>query len=328
MEFKGLLPVVFLLLVLVGLATAQVPLPERRSRMIIAPADRAALPGYAGAIKNTNGGINIASAYCYVMGTLAENTTLPTTPFCAPFNEGLAGSGVLIHPVIEFGGEHANQNFDKGQQFVDLFLPEAQKQGYAGYYFDVEYHGSSSEDRKYHEFLHFVGSAFNAKNISVTVLWRDSHKTPLKELNITGGVNSLSVEKEGTHCTSVRQFVTAMAEVYKTKGGTLIYPKSEIDNPGCITPLLEDCVNTRVPELGFFANFNDMSNAWWGPLKKWVQGTNTTRVAVDEDAEPNVTQDFHSMLAALPALTRQASTQARTAARRAVLEWQEAVHKW
>jgi hypothetical protein len=294
--------------------------------MIIAPASRSDFPEYATKIKDTAGALTIASAYCYVLGTLEANFTLPVDPFCNPFNEGLAGSGVLVHPVIEFGGPHAAANFDKGQQFIDIFLPEAQKHGYAGYYFDVEYHGSGPEDRKYHEFLHIVGSAFNAENISVTVLWRDSHKAPLKELNITGGVNSLSVEKEGTHCTSVRQFVTAMAYVYKSKGGTLIYPKTGIDNPACITPLFADCVTARVPELGFFANFNDMSNSWWPEMLKWIKGGNATHVQ-DEDEEPNVTQEFHSMLSALPGLTRKAATAARSSARQAIIAWQEAARK-
>ena len=190
------------MLVAVCIVYCQVPLPDRRLRMIFSAEHKTDLPAFVHLLKEHPGTINIASAYCYTLGIVSPNTTLLPDNFCWDYFTKPVQAlqpKIHIHPIIQMGGDNAIANFGRAEIFVKLFVPEALKYNYSGYFMDVEFHGDKHyhEAERYHEFLHVFGSALHEHNISLTVLSRsdNSHATPISIINVTGGVDAFVVEE-------------------------------------------------------------------------------------------------------------------------------------
>ena len=184
----------FTALMLAQLATmtlSQLPFPTRRMRMIFSAEHQSQLPAYVEMLEKYRGAINIASSYCYSVGKLAPNASLPDDNFCwkyftQPIQQRLPE--IHIQPIIQMGGENAEYNFGRAELFTKIFVDEAVKMNYSGYFLDVEFHGDSHYEwaKKYRDFLHILGSALHQRNKSMTVLSRsvDSHATPASILNV------------------------------------------------------------------------------------------------------------------------------------------------
>lgn len=191
MNLRLLLVVAFVGSGLQHLVEAQLPFPTRRMRMIISAEHESQLPEYTGLMEKYRGAINIASAYCYSVGKLNPNSSLPAENFCWKyFTQPLQQKVPELHiqPIIQMGGENAEYNFGRAEIFTKMFVNEALRLNYSGYFLDVEFHGDSHYEwaKKYRDFLHIFGSALHQHNKSMSVLSRgvDSHATPASILNV------------------------------------------------------------------------------------------------------------------------------------------------
>ena len=268
----------FLLLFVFG-ARTQVPFPDRRLRMIFSAEHRSDLPGFANLLKSHPGTINIASCYCYSLGVVDSNTTLGPDNFCwDDFTKPVQAMTPPIHvqPIIAMGGTNAITNFGRAEIFAKLFVAEALKYNYTGYFMDVEFHGDKRyhNAEKYHEFLHVFGSALHEHNVSLTVLSRsaNSHATPLTILNVTGGVDSFSVEESSRNWKEIVAFIRALTYHYRERGGTLIYPNGELNSAYFIRSIFQCMSDVGARELAFFANFRDMGDVWFPEMRNWLAG--------------------------------------------------------
>lgn len=258
--------------------------PPRRMRMIFSAENREQLPVFVEQLQKTRGAINLASCYCYSVGILTPNSTLPQDNFCwdhftQPVQRSLPE--IQQHPIIQMGGENALTNFGRAEIFTKLFVAEALKRSYSGYFLDVEFHGDEHYDaaKKYRDFLHVFGSALHANNLTMTVLSRsvDSHATPASILNVIGGLDGFVVE-EGSHdWKEIEAFVRAMGYRFRPRGGALLYPHGELNSRYYMQAVLQGMTQSGCQELAFFANFKDMGDVMIEEMKKWLQG------------EPNIT---------------------------------------
>ena len=280
-----ILPFFLLSLVLTVLQTqrshgADVSLfPSRRMRMIFTAEHREQLPAFVEQLEKTRGAINIASCYCYSLGVLAPNATLPSDNFCwddftRPVQEKLPE--IQIHPIIQMGGENAVTNFGRAEIFTNLFVPEALKRNYSGYFLDVEFHGDEHYDnaKKYRDFLHVFGSALHQHNLTLTVLSRsvDSHATPASILNVIGGLDGFVVEEGSHEWKEIEAFVRAMGYRFKPRGGALLYPHGELNSRYYMQSVLQGMTQSGCQELAFFANFKDMGDVMIEEMKRWLEG--------------------------------------------------------
>lgn len=159
--------------------------------MIVTVEHESQLPEYVNLLDKYRGAINIASSYCYSVGPLEPTSKLPDVNFCwkyftQPLQQRVPE--MHIHPIIQMGGDNALHNFGRAEIFTKLFVAEALKSNYSGYFLDVEFHGDEHYEnaKKYRDFLHVFGSALHQHNMSMTVLSRsvDSHATPASILNV------------------------------------------------------------------------------------------------------------------------------------------------
>jgi hypothetical protein len=274
-----MLPVALTLFFAVNLGCSQVPLPDRRLRMIFSAEHKSDLPGFVKIVEEHPGTINIASAYCYSIGVVTENTTLSPDNFCWDyFTKPIQAlqPKIYVHPIIQMGGDNAIVNFGRASIFVKLFIPEALKYNYSGYFMDVEFHGDKHyhEAERYHEFLHVFGSALHEHNISLTVLSRsdNSHATPISIINVTGGVDAFVVEESSKDWKEIIAFIKALTYPYKNKAGTLLYPNGDLNSAYFIQSIFQAMTEVHAQELAFFANFHDMGDVWFPEMQNWLEG--------------------------------------------------------
>ena len=115
-----MLTITLVLLFAVNLGCCQVPLPDRRLHMIFSAEHKSDFPGFVKILTEHPGTINIASAYCYSLGVVTENTTLLPDNFCWDYFakpiQALQPQ-IYVHPIIQMGGDNAIVNFGRAEIF-------------------------------------------------------------------------------------------------------------------------------------------------------------------------------------------------------------------
>ena len=150
-----------LLLLLIGGCAAQYPLLSKRVRMVFAFGASAPQSHFIDFVGQHPGTINIASAYCYTLRNVANMTKLPDEQFCSNFTAAMnkMQPRIFVQPVIQMGGSYALSNFDQAAKFAALFVPEAGKYGYSGYFIDCQFKGDRAkvQAKRYAAFLDAFG---------------------------------------------------------------------------------------------------------------------------------------------------------------------------
>ena len=270
--------------------TAQYPLLPKRVRMVFSFGASAPQSQFIEFLDQHPGVINIASAYCYTLRDVTNATKLPDTQYCSNFTSAVNKMQPRIHvqPVIQMGGSFATDNFDKAATFAALFVPEAEKYGYSGYFIDCQFKGDRAkvQARRYAAFLDAFGKSLHAANLSLTVLSTDlagnDENGPI--LNQSEGLDFFVAEKtadrsrHGSAADIAREIPRLTGQYFAPglghgRGGELLYPHVAY-TAAEVGAIFKAVDASKTQELSFWANFRNMDTGGWLPgMKAWLAAT-------------------------------------------------------
>lgn len=278
------------------LHTQFVPMPAfvLQVRMVFAFGASAPQSQFIDFLEQHPGVINIASAYCYTVRDVTNTTKLPETQYCSNFTNAVNKMQPRIHvqPVIQMGGSFAIDNFDKPATFANLFVPEAVKYGYSGYFIDCQFKGDRAkvQAKRYAAFLDAFGQSLHAANLSLTVLTTNlagnDENGPV--LNQSEGLDFFVAEKtadrsrHGSAADIAREIPRLTGQYYAPglghgRAGELLYPHVPY-TAGEVGSIFKAMDASKTQELSFWANFRNMqTGGWLAGMKAWLADTSVAQ---------------------------------------------------
>jgi hypothetical protein len=270
-----------------GTCSAQYPLLPKRLRMVFAFGGSAPQSQFVSYLQKHPGVINIASAYCYTLRDVANLTKLPDYQFCSNFTSAVLKMKprIYVQPVIQMGGSFALENFDQAAKFAALFVPEAAKYGYSGYFIDCQFKGDrvKVQAKKYAKFLDTFGKSLHAVNLSLTVLTTDlagnDENGPI--MNQSLGLDFFVAEKtadrsrHGSAADIAREIPRLTGQYYAQglghgRAGELLYPHVPY-TAAEVAKIFTAMDTSKTQELSFWANFRNMdTGGWLSGMKNWL----------------------------------------------------------
>lgn len=139
-----------------------------------------------------NGGASSFDAFAETLGTFGDAVSYATLPcytlrgvdpasinitqqaaFCQPFYDKVRAlpHNVYAQPSIAMGGNYAYEGWKYAESFAKVFVAEALRCGWDGYWIDMEIsaHTSPAQVAQGIEFLKTVGDAFHANGIRLSI---------------------------------------------------------------------------------------------------------------------------------------------------------------
>jgi len=212
---------------------------------------------------------NVASAYCSSPGEITNSTVLPSPPFC--YNNWTlpirtAAPEIYQMPIIQMLGNSGPDNFKHPYIFASKYVEWAQQWNFDGYLIDAEFKG---DDAAYVAFLNVFADALHAVNKTLGVfLYPDMGKAPY----VNGTSIDMFTGAWSGKCSSVPDFIWGLKKY--VKGNIMLYQSdAKCDGTG-IETIFSTLNQSKVEEIGFWANAADMGAGWYTAMEQFIINPN------------------------------------------------------